>query len=102
MRRGLIGIVAEQTPLPARLAYKNELKQASGVRIREVQPGGPADQAGLKAGDLLIRLDGETVTGVDDMFRLLDERRIEKVVSATVLRGGERIDVPVRPVEREQ
>jgi S1-C subfamily serine protease len=78
------------------------LKQASGVRIREVQQGGPADQAGLKAGDLLIRLDGETVTGVDAMFRLLDERRIEKVVSATVLRAGECIDVPVRPVERER
>jgi S1-C subfamily serine protease len=45
VRRGLIGIVAEQMPLPARLAYKNDLKQASAVRIREVQPGGPADQA---------------------------------------------------------
>jgi S1-C subfamily serine protease len=56
----------------------------------------------MKAGDILIRLDGETVTGVDDTFRLLDERRIEKVVSATVLRGGECIDVPVRPVERER
>jgi S1-C subfamily serine protease len=102
VRRGLIGIVAEQTPLPARLAYKSDLKQPSAVRIREVQQGGPADQAGLKAGDLLIRLDGETVTGVDDLFRLLDERRIEKVVSATVLRAGESIDVPVRPVERER
>ncbi len=102
VRRGLIGIVAEQTPIAARLAYKNELKQPSAVRIREVQPGGPADEAGLKAGDLLIRLDDETVTGVDDMFRLLDERRIGKVVSATVLRSGERIDVPVRPVERDK
>jgi S1-C subfamily serine protease len=102
VRRGLIGIVAEQTPLPARLAYRNELKQASGVRIREVQKGGPADQAGLKTGDLLIGLDNETVTGIDDMFRLLDERRIEKVVSATVLRAGVRIEVPVRPVERER
>ena len=89
VRRALIGIVAEQMPVPARLAYRNELKQASAVRIREVQAGSPAEEAGLKAGDLLVRLDAETVTGVDDMFRLLDEHRIGKVVSATVVRGGE-------------
>ena len=46
VRRARIGIVAEQMPLPARLAYKAGLSQASGVRIREVQAGSPADQAG--------------------------------------------------------
>ncbi len=100
VRRALIGIVAEQVAVPARLSYRNELKQASAVRIREVQAGSPAEEAGLKAGDLLVRLDDETVTGVDDMFRLLDEHRIGKVVSATVVRCGNSIDVPVRPIER--
>ena len=42
--------------MPARLAYKNGLSQASAVRIREIQPGSPAEEAGLKAGDLLVRL----------------------------------------------
>jgi S1-C subfamily serine protease len=102
VRRGLIGIVAEQTPLPARVAYRNDLKQTSGVRIREVQKGGPAELAGLKTGDVLIGLDTETVTGIDDMFRLLDERRIEKAVLATVLRAGERLEIPLRPIERDQ
>jgi S1-C subfamily serine protease len=101
VRRARIGIVAEQTALPARLAYKAELNQSGGVRIREVQPGSPADNAGLKAGDLLVRLDGEPVTGVDDMFRMLDEHRIGKVVSATLLRGGKLVEVSVRPVDRE-
>jgi S1-C subfamily serine protease len=101
VRRARIGIVAEQTPLPARLVYRTGLTQSSSVRIREVQPGSPADQAGLKPDDLLVRLDTESVTGVDDMFRLLDEHRIGKVVSATIVRGGGLVDVEVRPIERE-
>lgn len=100
VRRAIIGIVAEQMPVPARLAYRHELKQASAVRIREVQTGSPAEAAGLQADDLLIRLDGEVVTGVDDMFRMLDERRIGKTVTATVVRDGERVEVDVRPIER--
>jgi S1-C subfamily serine protease len=101
VRRARLGIAAEQTTLPARLVYKTGLTQTGGVRIREVQPGSPADDAGLTAGDLLVRLDAETVTGVDDMFRLLDEHRIGKVVSATLVRGGNLVEVDVRPVERE-
>jgi S1-C subfamily serine protease len=101
VRRARIGIVAEQTPLPARLVYRTGLTQSSSVRIREVQPGSPADQAGLKPNDLLVRLDAEPVTGVDDMFRLLDEHRIGKVVSATLVRGGDLVDIELRPTERE-
>ncbi len=100
VRRARIGIVAEQTALPARLTYKTGLTQAGGVRIREVQAASPADHAGLKAGDLLVRLDGEPVTGVDDMFRMLDERRIGKVVSATLVRAGKLVEIEVRPDER--
>ena len=100
VRRARIGIVAEQTTLPTRLVYKTGLTQSGGVRIREVQPDSPADAAGLKAGDLLVRLDGEQVTGVDDMFRMLDARRIGKVVSATLVRSGALVDVDLRPAER--
>jgi S1-C subfamily serine protease len=101
VRRAIIGIAAEQTPLPARIAYRHELNQASAVRIREVQPGSPAASAGFQAGDLLVELDGEKVTGVDDMFRMLDERRIGKTVTATVVRGAGRIEVDVQPMERD-
>jgi S1-C subfamily serine protease len=101
VRRARIGIVAEQVPLPARLAYQTGLKQGSAVGIREVQPGSPADKAGLKAGDLLVRLDGEPVTGADDVCRLLDEHRIGKAVPATIVHDGKLSEVSLRPMERE-
>lgn len=102
VRRARIGVVAEQVPLPARVAYKAGLSQASAVRIREVQAGSPAAQAGLNSGDVIVRLDGAAVTGVDDLFRMLDERRIETPVTVTVVRGSVLTDVEVRPIDREQ
>ena len=101
VRRARIGIVAEQMPLPARIAYKAGLSQPSAVRMREVQPDSPAGQAGLKAGDLLVRLDDEVVTGVDDLFRMLDGRRIDKTVTVTVVRSSGLTDIAVRPIDRE-
>ncbi|MCK5497222.1 MAG: trypsin-like peptidase domain-containing protein [Hyphomicrobiaceae bacterium] len=101
VRRARVGIVAEQMPLPPRLAFKHGLMQQSSVYIREVRPGSPADKAGLKTGDLLVRLDGEAVTGVDDMFRLLDAHRIEKIVTATIVRGSTLTEIEICPEERD-
>ncbi len=102
VRRARIGIVAEQMPLPPRLAYKAGLSQTSAVRVREVQDGSPAALAGLRAGDIVVRLDAEIVTGVDDLFRMLDERRIDKEVAITVVRSSGLSEVAVRPIDREQ
>ncbi len=102
VRRARIGIVAEQMPLPPRLAYKAGLSQSSAVRVREVQDGSPAALAGLRVGDIVVRLDAEIVTGVDDLFRMLDERRIDKEVAITVVRSSGLSEVAVRPIDREQ
>jgi S1-C subfamily serine protease len=102
VRRARIGIVAEQVPLPPRLAYKAGLAQTSAVRVREVQEGSPAALAGLRVGDIVVRLDAEIVTGVDDLFRMLDERRIDKEVAITVVRSSGLSEVAVRPIDREQ
>jgi len=102
VRRARMGIVAEQVPLPPRVAYRVELKQPSAVRIREIQTDSPAAQAGLRNGDLIVRLDGEAITGVDDLFRLLDERRIDRDVVLTIVRSSGTSEVLVRPVDREQ
>jgi S1-C subfamily serine protease len=93
VRRGLIGIVAEQVLLTQRMKHALGLPQTSAVGIREVQAGGPAELAGLKPGDLLVRLDGEAVAGVDDIARILDAGRIGREVDAHVIRAARVIEV---------
>jgi S1-C subfamily serine protease len=100
VRRGVLGIVAEQVVLPQSVRHRFGLTQAGAVGIRGVQGGGPADAAGLKAGDIMIGLDGMAIAGVDDVSRVLDARRISQKVDAHVLRDGEKLHFSIVPEER--
>ncbi len=101
VRRARIGIVGEQVVLPARTAYRLSLAQRSAVAIRDIQAASPADRAGFVVGDLLVAIDGEPVTGIDDIFRMLDGGRIGVEIAARVLRGGELLDLRVTPEDRD-
>lgn len=101
VRRARIGIAGEQVPLVTRIAYRAGLKQTSGVLVRELQLGGPADLAGIKQSDVIVRIGGEPVTGIDDIFRVLDDRYIGRAVPATVLRGAAVIELELMPEDRE-
>ena len=91
VRRGVIGIVAEHVVLPQSLAARFGLTQPGAIGVRSVQSTGPAEAAGLIAGDILISLDGAPVAGVDDVARILDAKRInQKVTAERIARRRER------------
>lgn len=100
VRRGVVGIVAEHVVLPQSVRHKHGLKQASAIGIRGVQSGGPAEAAGLVAGDILLSLDGVAVAGVDDVSRLLNDKRIHQKVTAEVLRNDVKLQFAIVPEER--
>lgn len=100
VRRAMLGIVAEQITLSAKAKHRFGLAQPSAVGVRDVQQGSPAYDAGIRPGDVLVRLDGEGIAGVDDIARVLDAKRIEREVTADVIRGGRVIGLTVRPVEK--
>jgi S1-C subfamily serine protease len=97
VRRAHLGIAAQTIPLPRRIAVATGAG-ALAVRIGEVETGGPAALAGLKAGDIILTLDGVPVTGADDLIRLLVADRIGRAVELAVLRHGrvERLAVTLR------
>jgi S1-C subfamily serine protease len=101
VRRGRIGIVGEQVPIPRRIAYQAGLHQTGGVGVRELVVGGPAERAGLVAGDIIVRIGEAAVTGIDDLLRLLDHRSIGMPVKIRVWRTGGLVDVAVVPEDRE-
>ena len=100
VRRARLGFAGDQVQLPQRLRHAAGLAQVSAVRIVELQPGTPADKAGLVPGDVILALDGEPVTGVDDIVRVLDGSRIGREVAVSVLRAGRAITVRAEPGER--
>ena len=102
VRRARLGIAGEQIPLPQRLKVKADITQNAAVRVVEVMPDGPAGAAGLQAGDVILSLDAEPVTGIDDIARLLDGAKIGQRVAVRVLRQAQQlITLDIVPMERQ-
>jgi len=91
---------AAQTVLPRRLRHVAGVAQDNAVMISGVEAGGPADRAGLAAGDIILSLDGAVVAGADDLVRLLTADKIGREVLVETLRKGERRTVALTAQER--
>jgi S1-C subfamily serine protease len=100
VRRARLGIAGDQVALAQRLRVRTGLTQESAVRVVEVQPGSPAQAGGLVPGDVIVALDADAVTGIDDIARILDGTRIDKRVAVRILRDGKLETVDIVPTER--
>jgi serine protease Do len=98
-RRAYLGVVGGSRPLPPRLVAR--LGRETAVEVVEVAEGSPAARAGLRAEDLIVALDGAIVEGVDDLQRLMVGDLIGSTLTATVIRHGEELQLPLRPDELE-
>jgi membrane-associated protease RseP (regulator of RpoE activity) len=76
---------------------REKLPTESGAVITEVQADGPAAKAGLKAGDIVTKFDGETVRSARQLTRLVDETPDGREVETTVVRDGQRLTVKITP-----
>jgi serine protease Do len=99
VRRAYIGIAGGSRPLPPRLAA--ELGRSQGIEVVEVVGGSPAAGAGLRAEDLIVEVDGEPLTDVGDLQRLMISERIGRRLSLKIHRDGRSRVVSVVPVELE-
>jgi S1-C subfamily serine protease len=100
VRRAHIGIAAQQIAIPRRLRYAAELNQESAVLAATVEPGSPAERAGVKSRDIILSLDGTAITGADDLIRALVGDKIGRTVEIEILRGGSRQALALVPQER--
>lgn len=101
VKRGYLGVGTQQVPLPAALAQKAGATQEAGLLIVTVEPGSPAERAGLLLGDLLVKLGGQPVGDADALRRQLGGDTLGQALTATILRGGEPKDVTVTVGERQ-
>ena len=100
VRRAYLGLVSTPAPLPAALAER--LGQRRSLRIVDVVKGGPADRAGLKAGDLVLSAGRAPVAAAESLQRLLFDDAIGTPLPLTVLRNGAMVDVIAVPIELDR
>lgn len=92
-RRGFLGLGAIPARLPAAAAAAAGRSRA--LLVVSIAPGGPAEQAGLMLGDVLISLDGVAFDGVDDLLAWLGDDRAGRTVQARLLRAGAVVEAAV-------
>lgn len=99
-RRGWLG-VRIQDVTEDMVEAVDGLQTASGAMITDV-PEGPAMEAGMQAGDVIMTFDGRTVEDVRSLVRSVGNTSVGKTVDVVVLRGGEEVTLAVTLGRREE
>ncbi len=94
-RTPMLGISAED--LFGQLGSYFGAPDGQGILVREVNSGSPAEKAGMKAGDVITKINGERVKSLSEMQAKLRDKHEEKTVQVTVLRRGSESTLTVEP-----
>ena len=93
--RPVLGIGVAPASVAQALRASVGLPPRDGVLVRQVVAGGAADRAGVRTGDLITAADGEPVTDVDALHRVLDRHAAGTSVALHLVRGNDELDVEV-------
>ena len=97
VRRAYLGVVS--TPIRLGASEVVRTGQREGLRVVEVLSGSPAEQAGLRTGDVLLRVGSRAVSNAESLQKLLFAEAIGVPMNISVLRDGHLTDVPAVPGE---
>lgn len=103
--RPMLGIGAED--LSGQLGSYFGAPDGEGILVREVNTGSPAEKAGMKAGDVIMKIDGERVRTPADLREKLRDKREKKTVAVGLIRKGSEMSLNVeieqpKPAERKK
>lgn len=101
VRRGFLGITAQQRPLGRRLVIFHNLKSDFAVEVVSIIPDGPAARSGIMKGDLIVAINGQETTSVDHIHRFLGDWPVGKSVTMTIIRSQERLEKEVIPSDEK-
>src|SRR5208337_1483707 len=89
IRRSYVGLMGQGVPLHRRIVRYYDLPSESGLLVESVVAGSPAERAGLRERDVIVRFAGHPISGVDDLHRLLTAERSGHSAEVEVVRGIE-------------
>jgi serine protease Do len=93
--RPRLGIAIAPSRVARRLRRSVGLPEREGLLVHAVEEGGPADRAGLRPGDLIVRVATAEVTTVDELAAALEGADVDAAVEVLVVRGADEITLAV-------
>ena len=98
--RPYLGVSLQPVALPAELRSNLNLPNESALLVLSLEAEAPAGRGGMTLGDVLVTLDGALVADTDDVQTVLSRSKIGQTVSATILRGGQKLEITLTLTER--
>lgn len=92
-RRGWLGVRIQQ--VTDDIAESLDMEDPRGALVAGVTPGGPAEDADIKPGDIVLTFDGKEVSTMRELPRIVADTAVGKAVSVIVLRDGKEVEVKV-------
>ena len=99
VRRAYLGVSGQQVKLDRRLRLRYALDRSSGVLVTEVLAETAAEQAGMRAGDVIVAVAGKPIATPDDLQQALAGHEIGEQLAVTVLRDGQQLELRAHPAE---
>jgi serine protease Do len=99
VQRGVLGI--EGSELNVNAAKEIGIKQSQGFYIAGITQKSGAEKAGLKKGDVIIKLDNKNVSGFKDLTTYINTKRPNDIVNVTVIRNETEKVIPVKLTKKE-
>jgi len=98
--RAHLGIAGMNVPIPRKVVRFHRLLAERGVMVSQVEAGGAADKAGIRANDIVIAFGEHPITSIDVLHKLLSDEHADVKTSVVILRGTEKLTVEVMPEYR--
>ena len=96
---GYLGVATEDVSKENMARYG--MREVRGVGVTEVMKDSPAEKAGIRKDDVILRFEGESVTSVRKLTRLVSESSADQTVRLTISRGGAEQEVTVTLTKRD-
>jgi S1-C subfamily serine protease len=98
--RPYLGIAMQPVAVPDALRSKLKSSAAGGLMVLHVEPGGPADKAGIVLGDVIVELQGKPALDTEHIQDLLASAKVNDKIASTVIRGGAPLEISITLGER--
>jgi len=99
VKRGWLGVVLQE--MDDKLAKTFGLDKPEGALVSDVIKGDPADKAGLKAGDIILEINGKKLENHKELINIIGSKSPGDTVVLKVLRDGKKIDIKVKLGKRK-
>jgi serine protease DegQ len=98
--RPYLGIAMQPVAVPEALRGKLKSATAGGLMVLHVEPGGPADKAGIVLGDVIVELQGKPALDTEHIQDLLASAKVNDKIAMMVIRGGAPLELSITLGER--